>query len=552
MNDILRKSLNLLLKQQTNILSAAFIIMATVILSQLLGLVRQRILVGIFGPSDIAGVYIASSQIPDALFQFIIASVLSSAFIPIFSRYLVKKQEEEGYAFASTILVLGLGTFFVIAIFLVLFAEFFCHLVAPGYPPNEIALMANLMRIIIVGELFFIIASFFAAVLQSYNHFFIPGIAASLYNLGIIIGLVTLSHWIGIYAPAVGVVIGASLFALIQIPFIRKVHFAFHPKALKQVSALIEVLWLTLPRMLTLGIFQIWTFFVLRITSFLSDPGRTYLLYDYAAILAFAPVGLLGQSIAQAAFPVLSRQKEDLETFKATFMTSLYQMLYLVLPISVLFLVLRIPLVRLIYGAGRFDWPATVLTGRIMGFLVISMFTQALIYLVTRAFYALHDSFTPLISAAASTAVAIGFASAFVFWAHMGIASVAIAYTMGSILQFLVMFFALHIKTKGFHKMKLFITCSKLFVATFFTGFALYIPIKLLDEVIFNTTYTINLIILTGISSVIGLSLYVFLTWLFQIKEAKTYLEILKKLGNWRDILGHSDEVIEGQTHFKV
>ena len=99
--------------------------------------------------------------------------------------------------------------------------------------------------------------------------------------------------------------------------------------------------------------------------------------------------------------------------------------------------------------------------------------------------------------------------------------------------------------------MSLVITSSKLFIATFFTGFALYIPIKLLDALVFNTTYTINLILLTGISSIIGLSLYLFLTWLFQIEEAKTYFAMLKKLGNWKEILGKSDEVIDS-AHLKV
>jgi putative peptidoglycan lipid II flippase len=406
--------------------------------------------------------------------------------------------------------------------------------------------MANLMRIIIAGELLFIIGSFLSAVLQSYNHFFIPGIAAALYNLGIILGMVFLSQWIGIYAPAVGVIIGSLIFVGLQLPLIRKIGFTYHPKSLRNIEGFKEVINLMWPRTLSLAIFQSGTLLTVTLISFLADPGRSYVIFDYAQTLAFAPVALFGQTIAQAAFPVLSRQREDLEAFKATFITSLYQMLYLVLPISVLFLVLRIPIVRLIYGAAQFDWPATVLTGRVMGFFVISLFAQAVIYLVSRAFYALHDTVTPLLVGALSTAAMLIAAGIMVFFLHFGITSIAIAYSFGSILQFVILFVVLHIKTKGFHKMRLFITLSKLFTATFFTGFALYIPIKLLDQLVFDTTHTINLILLTGISSIIGLSLYVLLTWLFQVKEARTYLLIVKKLGNWREILGRSDEVIDG------
>ncbi len=550
--NILQKGINLLFRQQTNILSAAFIIMATVILSQFLGLIRQRFLVGIFGASNTLGVYLASSRLPDFLFQLIIVGALSSAFIPVFSDYLRNKKEKEGHIFASTLLVLGLGIFLVLSCILVAFAPFFSHLLAPGFSVHQINLMANLMRVIIVGELLFIIASFLSAVLQSYNHFFIPGIAAASYNLGIIIGMVTLSHWIGIYAPAVGVILGSLIFVAIQIPLIIKIGFTFHPGALRNIRGLKEMVSLMWPRTLSLAIFQSGTLLTVTLISYLANPGRNYVIFDYAQTLAFAPVALFGQTIAQAAFPVLSRQREDMGAFRATFITSMYQMLYLVMPISVLFIVLRIPIVRLVYGAAQFDWAATVLTGRVMGYFALSLFAQALIYLVSRAFYALHDTFTPLIVGAISTVLMLSAAFMMLFWWHLGIESLAIAYSLASVVQFVALFLILHIRTGGFAKMSLFIYCSKIFVATFFTGFALYIPIKLLDELVFNTTYTINLILLTSISSIIGLSLYIFLTWLFQVEEAKTYLVLLKKLGNWREILGKSEEVIEGQTHFKT
>src|SRR4029079_15991196 len=169
-------------------------------------------------------------------------------FIPVFSDYLRKNKEKEGHAFASTILSLGLGVFFVLSLVLVIFAEFFCHLLAPGFEPSQISLMANLMRIIVAGELLFIIGSFLSAVLQSYNHFFIPGIAAALYNLGIILGMVFLSQWIGIYAPAVGVIIGSLIFVGLQLPLIRKIGFTYHPKSLRNIEGFKEVINLMWPR----------------------------------------------------------------------------------------------------------------------------------------------------------------------------------------------------------------------------------------------------------------------------------------------------------------
>jgi len=548
---ILQKGIKILFKQQTNILSAAFIIMATVILSLFLGLLRQRFLTGIFGATNITGIYLASSKLPDFLFQLIIAGVLSSAFIPVFSDYLVKKKEKEGFEFASTLLMLGLGIFFIIAIILVVFAEFFCHLVAPGFNPSEISLMANLMRIIMVGELFFILASFFSALIQSYNHFFIPGLAAATYNLGIIIGMVTLSKSIGIYAPAVGVILGALFFALLQLPMIKSLGFKLtvFPKNFEGIKDVLSLMW---PRTLSLAIFQLGTLLTLTLISFLDNAGRNYVIFDYAQTLAFAPVGLIGQSIAQAAFPILSRQRGNLAEFKSTFISSLFQMLYLILPVSAVFLVLRIPLFRLIYGASAFDWPATVLTGRVMGLFAISLFAQALIYLVSRAFYALYDTFTPLIVGALSTVFMLGFAAVMIFYFHSGVAGIAISYSVASILQLVILLIILNFKTGGFEKISFIFTFSKLFVATFFTAFALYIPIKLLDQLIFDTTHTINLIILTGIATICGLSLYFFLTWLFDVNEAKTSIQIAKRLCNWREILGKSEEVINTTGQIKT
>lgn len=546
--NLLQKSLSLITRQQTNILSAAFIIMGTVMLSQLLGLIRQRLLVGIFGASNTLGVYLASSRLPDFVFQIIIAGALSSAFIPVFSDYLVKDKEDEGYIFASTLLALGLGVFFLISLILFLFAPFFSHLVAPGFTASQNMLMANLMRVMLVGEMLFIVGSFYSAILQSYNHFFVPGIAAAFYNVGIIVGLIFLAPFLGIYAPAIGVIFGALFFVLLQIPLVRKVGFTFRISRVLANKGIHEVFHLMWPRTISLAIFQMGTLITVTLVSFLQDPGRSYVILDYAQTLAFAPVGLFGQTIAQAAFPVLSRQKDKPEAFKITFMSSFFQMLYLILPVSVILIVLRIPVVRLIYGASLFDWPATVLTGRTLAFFAVSLFAQALVYLVSRGFYALHDTKTPLVIGAITTAIMLGIGACSVLVLHLSVGSIAVAYSIGSILNFLVLFIWLDRKVGGFGKKLLFMSTAKITFASICTAFALYIPIKLLDQLVFDTTKTINLLMLTGISSLAGVIIYVFLTWFLDVKEAKIFLMMFKKVGDWREILGKSDEVLENPS----
>ena len=547
--DFFRKGLNVLLKRQTNIISAAFIIMGTVIFSQLLGLVRQRLLAGLFGASDTLGIYLASTRMPDFLFQLIIAGALSSAFIPVFSDYLAKGKEDMAYKIASTLLVLSLFIFSIFAIILFIFAPVFSKLMAPGFSESQIVLMANLMRIIIFGELLFVVGSFLSAILQSFNHFFIPGIASALYNLGIILGILLLYPFLGIFSAAVGVILGALIFLLVQVPSIKRVGFSFRPSyTLKSIkdSGVFEVIKLIWPRTLAIGVSQLGTLITVTLVSFLPTPGRNYVIFDYAQTLAFAPVVLFGQAIAQAAFPVLSKEKDKIEDFKSTFITSFNQVLYIVLPISALLLVLRIPAVRLVFGAGQFDWAATVLTGKTLAFFSLSIFAQALIYLVSRGFYALHDTKTPLLINAFSTVLMIILAWIFIFFTQSGVLGIALAFSVANIVDFLLLLIVLDRKVHGFAKRDLLLSDFKIFLATIFTGFALYVPIKLLDQLVFDTTKTVNLLLLTGISGVLGLALYLFLTWVFDVKEAAMFILLFRKLGDWRQILKGSEETIDG------
>jgi len=547
--NFLKKGLNLLLARQANILSAAFIIMATVILSQILGLLRTRLLFSIFGPSNILGIYDYASILPDTIFQLTIAAALASAFIPVFSEYLSKGEEQQAHKMASTLLATGLGIFIIFSLVLVIFAQPILTIFNGGhnFSQQDMGLMANLMTIIVIGQLIYIIGTFFSAMLQSYSHFFIPGIAAAFYNVGIIVGILLFHQYFGIYAAPLGIILGATIFVLLQVPLAKKVGFSFTPSIeFLRSHGLDRIFMLMWPRTIQIGVQQVGTIILAAIISFMPQPGRTNLLFDAAQTLTFAPVSLIGLSIAQAAFPVLSREKNNFADFKTTFVTSFNQMLYLILPVSVLVLVLRIPIVRLVYGATKFDWPATVLTGYLLIFLAFSIFAQALTTLFYRAFYALHDSFIPLFVSTASTVILIVSAYYFVVIQKMNIQSVAFAFTLANILQLIILFIILNKRIGGFPKNLLFFPGIKISVATILTGISLYIPIKLLDQLVFDTTHTINLIFLTGISSLIGLSFYLFLTWLFNVKEAGAFLQIFKKIGNWKEILGKSDEAIEG------
>lgn len=542
------KSLDLLARRQTNILSAAFVIMATVIFSQVLGLVRQRLMIAIFGVSQV-GIYFYATYLPDYIFQLTIAAAITSSFIPVFSGYLHKDREKEGHEMASSLLFIGVFLFFIVSCILAFFAPQILQIFNLGnhLTSEEMTMMVTLTRIYIFSEFLFILGTFFTALLQSYNNFLIPAMAIAFYNVGVIAGILLFSSTFGIYSTMIGSILGGLIFVCVQIPLARKLGFVFRPgwtssiwEGIRKVG---HMMW---PRAISVIIYNSSIVVIGAFISFLPEPTKMNTIFDLAKTLTFAPVVLFGNAIAQAAFPILAREKDQLEEFKSTFINSFNQMLYLILPVSVLILVLRIPLVRLVYGAPRLDWPSTVLTGDTLKFFAISIFAQALITLILRGFYALHDTKTPLIVSAIGNGILLALSYLFVIVGHAGVEALAIAFTIASILQLVVLFLMLEVKIGGFNKRSLFIPWSKFIISTSFTALALYIPIKLLDQLVFDTTRTINLLFLTGISSMAGLSLYLFLTWLFNVKEASTYILAFRKLGNWREVSSKIQELVGG------
>jgi len=539
--NIVKKGFSALISSQTNIFSAAFFIILTTVFSQVLGFLKYRLLVSFFGASAELGVFLASFRIPDFIFQILIAGALSSAFIPIFSDFIGEDKKKEGYAFASSIINLGLMIFTVLAIIIIIFAYPLCALVAPGFSPQEVALMANLTRIILLSQLFFTVGLIITSILQSFHHFLIPGIASSFYNIGIILALILLAPTLGIYGAAVGVLLGSFLFLLVQLPLLRKVGYvySFHFVYDETVKKLLHLM---IPRSFMLMVAQIAITSNIFFASLIS--ARNVVIFDLAQSLMMAPVILFGQSIAQASFPLLVTKKNNIEEFLSIFLTSFYQIIYLTLPISVILIVLRIPVVRLFYGAQRFDWQATVDTGRTLAYFALSITAQALIFLLSRAFYAHKDTKTPLFITIVSVCFTIFLSYFFISWKELPIYYLAFAFSTGNILSVALLLFFINKKIR-LPKFEILVTVTKILLATVIMGVALYIPIKLLDQLVFDTTRTINLLLLTGIASILGFSSYLFFTWLLDIREAAYIIDVAKKVGDWRKILKQVEEPID-------
>ncbi len=543
---MVKNLLSLLTARQTTILSGASVIAVTVMISKILGLIRDRLLAHTFAPDTVA-IFFAAFRIPDLIFQILIFGALSVAFIPVFTEIMEEKGKNEAFKLARAILNLSLILLIFFTIFILIFIDPLTSLIVPGFSREQQIQTASLTRIILFGQIILTMGFFFIGVLQSFQRFVIPALAGVFYNLGIILGILFLSKPLGILGPAVGVVIGAIMHVLLQLPLVWSLGFRpylfikmFHP-GVKEIVQLMSV------RTIGLAAEQINETVGVLLASIISTASVTYL--TFAQHLQVVPIGLFGATIAQAALPILSseRARGRMDEFKATLLTTLHQILFLSLPATAILIVLRVPAVRLVFGASQFDWEATVLTGKTLAFLSIALAAQAISLLLVRSFYALKDTRTPVIISLLVVVINISLGFYFVKIIKLDVWSLGLAYSIANLLSSTLLFFALDRKIGGFDKRKVFGPFFKMVMATIIMGVALYVPVKLLDQVIFDTTRTINLVVLTFFASVFALSIYVLLVWFMKVRELATYVRLIKRISNIQPPI-KSKEIIEQPT----
>lgn len=543
----------MLTRRQTSIGSAALVLASMVAASRLLGLIRDRLLAARFSPEEL-GVYFAAFRLPNLLFELLVMGALTSAFIPVFTRYLTRGEEEDAWKMAAIIINTSLLLLASVAVPLFLFAQWASQLFAPGFTGEQIHEMALYTRVILVFQVApLLVGNFFTGILQSYRSFLVPAMAPVVYNIGIIIGIVLLTPWLGLMAPVIGVGIGAVIFMLIQIPVLRSVGYRHQLILSLRHKGVRDVLKLMGPRTLGLAASQIDTTVDLMLATLLGAKMVT--IFNFAQHLQQLPVGLFGATIAQGALPTLSLSAANDETkeLKHSITSSIHQMLFFILPVSVLFIVLRTPIVRLVFGASRFDWEATVLTGMTLSMFSLSLAAQALVHLFARGFYALYDSKTPVAIAVGSILVNAALSIILIMSFGLPVWSLGLSTSIASIIHAGILFYYLDRRLEGFSRTELVLPLVKMAVAAIIAGVAIFIPLKILDQLVFDTTRTFGLILLTGLTGSIGLAVYFFLSWVMGVGEVQSFLSMVKRVRRVPAILLEpAREVVSGGTQDKV
>ena len=389
---VLGKFLN---SRSEKISSAALTIAIFGLASRLFGLWRDRMIAGQFGASRTLDIYYAAFKIPDLVYNLLIVGIISSVFLPVFYEYSTK-DKNEAWRFSGNVLNVLLLALTLFSAVLVLFAPFLIYLVAPGFDKASHDLTVKISRILFLSPFLLGVSAFASALLQAFSRFLITSLAPIFYNLGIIFGIVFLTPKFGIWGLAYGVILGAFLHLLIQLPSLYNIGFRpFNGINLHDIG-LNKVVKLWLPRTLGLAALQVNGIVMTAIASVLTTGSIA--IFNFADNLRWVPIGIFGVAFSTAAFPAMSlayaQGRQDL--FLKRFSLAVRQTLFIVVPLSLLFFVFRAQIVRIILGTGEFGWDATRLTAAVLGLFSFGIFAAALLPLFTRAFFVFHNTKTPV------------------------------------------------------------------------------------------------------------------------------------------------------------
>jgi len=514
---------------------AAIIVGFFALLSRLVGLLRDRLFASAFGAGDTLDVYYAAFRVPDFIFNLLILGTLSVAFIPVFTE-LLYTDEQKAYKNANTILNFSFLVMGAVSLLLMFAAEPLTKLLVPGFEGEKFQHTVTLTRLFLLSPVIFTLSNVFTSILNAQKKFLIVGLAPILYNCGIIFGLLLLYPRFGLIGLGYGVIIGAILHLVVQIPEAAKNGYRWRPVIDLKDKSLRKIGKLFIPRIFGLDNSQISLIIGSIVGSILASGSIA--VYNLANNLQTVPLGVFAISIAVASFPVMSEfyAKKDEPSFVKTLGTSIVKILFFMVPISILILIFRAYIVRLAFGAGNFGWQDTILTFNTLGIFSFSLFAQSLSPLLARAFYARHNTITPVTINLLVMAVNAGLA--YYLGKTFGITGVAAAFSVASVLSAGLLFFILRVNLgKAFSDQKsaylinfdnlishslLKIAASSIIMGS--VGYGLLYGV----EKFVNTHTGLGLLIQAGLAASIAVIVYLMAASYLKLSQADVILAKLK------------------------
>lgn len=400
-------------------------VMLLLLVTKILGFLKLRTIAQLFGISHELDIFWAAFTIPDMLFMLLVAGSVNAAVIPTFSDIFRKEGRESLNKFFNHLMLIVSALFILIALILFVLtpqlttllieSDFLQNVLRFGdrIGPEDFDLFVMLTRIMMLSPILLGISSLITGYLQVRKQFFVTSLAPLFYNMAMIVGSIILVVFfgMGVEGIAISAVVGSLLHLLVQVPKFRtyfqkqfEVSFRVLAEGIKH-NKTVQALRLAIPR--TIGVLgeEINTV-VNTLISFSLAVGALS-AYRFAISLHLFPVTIIGSAVAQVALPNLAENCDNEGKYCRILNRSIQTALFLVLPIVAIIIVLRLPIVRLAYGVGAFDWRATILTSWSLVLLSLSVVSQTVVQILLRAFYALKETWLPLLAIIAGIVVNI-------------------------------------------------------------------------------------------------------------------------------------------------
>ena len=386
------------MSENTRVVKAAGVVGAATLLSRILGFIRDAVIAWFFGAGFSSDAFIAAFRIPNLLRRLFAEGSLSSAFIPVFTQYIVRRGQSEAFHLARSAFRLLSVILILVTIGGIFLSPWIVKLVAPGFVADKFSLTVTLTRLMLPYIFFVGLVALCMGILNVLGHFAAPALAPVLLNISIIGSVLIISPSLSVPAVglAAGVLIGGVLQLAIQLPALWRIGFRFWKKTkllhpgLRQVGTLIP------PVIIGGAVYQINIVIGTILGSLLAEGSVTYLYF--ADRLVQFPLGVFAIAAATAVLPSLSRQaaSEDFEALKNTFDHALKFVFFISIPAMVGLIVLREPIVALLFERGEFDAQATRLTAEALLYYSLGLWAFSAVRIVAAAFFAMQDTRTPV------------------------------------------------------------------------------------------------------------------------------------------------------------
>lgn len=400
----------MLFREQSRILSAATSLMILTLLTKFSGMLFTALIAQKFGASRPTDIFNAANTIPEMITTIILVGAVSGSVIPVLIKIRIKEGDESFSKFFNSLLNLGLITFIVLSIILIVFSHSLVGLAVEykvinptdSFTPTELKQIGDIMRMLMVPQAILGVSAFVSSALNVYERFIIPSLAPLFYNLGRIIGVFVLVGLLNgsIYGVVWGAYIGAFAHLLIQLPLMRHLGINYSFKIDFNRRYLRDIINLGVPRIISLAGEQV----NLGVNSILAISLHVGSLtaFGFGLSLISIPLSLFGATFAVAAFPSFSKfyEKSDMVAFSSLFRKIINQIFFLAIPATIVIIALRVPLTRLFFGilGGQFNWEDTRQVAWVIFFLSLGLPFETLRSFMYRIFYAMHDSKLPFVA----------------------------------------------------------------------------------------------------------------------------------------------------------